>query len=331
MFRKTIAPNWKNHERAFTDRADAGRRVFRKQPFCGTVIPPRADCLCGAGALRRRRNRESASVQLFMALCFCIFLHPLRWLLFLDNRPSCHRRRVVGGGATSVRKSRGIAGGPRAAFRADSSPPPPSLFLDGHSARARGFARFQTRLSQLEFLSWARRALLRLFYIRIALFATALGAAGQRRKSALHDLDAQGRVYQSADVCALSYLWRVRLADEPELSLVLNHVRRLHLCGRGWQFDVSARACDHGSASSWLLEGYRHARALPHHGEMDVRLLRFLGLYRVRPIHAHLVCEHAGGDRIFYYAEHRVVVGLEHAPGRWTFLRAICDFTFALD
>ena len=40
----------------------------------------------------------------------------------------------------------------------------------------------------------------------------------------------------------------------------------------------------------------RHARALPHHGEMDVRLLRFLGLHRFRPVHAHLVREHAGGD-----------------------------------
>src|SRR6266496_4405901 len=178
MFRKTIAPNWKNHERAFTDRADAGRRVFRKQPFCGTFIPPRADCLCGAGALRRRRNRESASVQLFMALCFCIFLHPLRWLLFLDNRPSCHRRRVVGGGATSVRKSCGIAGGPGATFCANSSPSPPSLRVDGHSSRARGFARFQTRLSQLEFLSWPRRAFLRFFYFRIAFFAPAFRATG---------------------------------------------------------------------------------------------------------------------------------------------------------
>src|SRR6266581_916865 len=178
MFPRTIAPSWKKNERAFTDRADAGRRIFRQQPFCGTFIPPRTDCLCGAGALRRRRNRESASVQLFMALCFCIFLHPLRRLLFLDDRPSCHRRRVVGGGATSVRKSRGIAGGPRAAFRADSSPPPPSLFLDGHSSRARGFARFQTRLSKLEFLSWPRRALLRLFYFRIAFFAPAFRATG---------------------------------------------------------------------------------------------------------------------------------------------------------
>src|SRR6266700_477575 len=140
MFRRTIAPNWRNHERAFTVRAGAGGRIFRKQPFCGPLVPPWVDCLCGSGALRRRRNHQSASVQLFMALCFCIFLHPLRWLLFLDNRPSCYRRRVVGGGTTSVGESGGIAGRPGASFRTNSSPPSPSLLLDGHPTRSGGFA-----------------------------------------------------------------------------------------------------------------------------------------------------------------------------------------------
>src|SRR5881392_2634461 len=240
MFPRTIAPNWRNNERAFADRADARGRIFRRQPFCGPLVPTRIDCLCGSGALPRGCNRESASVQLFMALCFCIFLHPLRWLLFLDDRPSCHRCRVVGGGTTPVGKSGGIAGGPGTSFRTNSSPPSPSLFLDGHSARARSFARFETRLSQLEFLSRARGFVFRLFYFRIALSAPAFRATRQGPKSALHDLDAQGCVYQPADVCALSYLWCVRLADEPELSLVLNHVLRLHLRGRGRQFDVPA-------------------------------------------------------------------------------------------
>src|SRR5205814_2732234 len=127
------------------------------------------------------------------------------------------------------------------------------------------------------------------------------------------------------------YFLRIRLADEPELSLVLDHVRRLHLRGRGWQLDVAAGASNHGSASGWLLEGCRHARALPHHGEVDAGLLRLLGLHRLRPVHAHLVCKHAGRDAIFYHPKHRILVGAEHAPGGWTFLRAICDFTFALD
>src|SRR6266480_2864823 len=195
MFPRTIAPNWRNHERAFTGHADAGGRVFRKQPFCGPLVPPWIDCLCGADALRCRRNRESASVQLFMALCLCIFLHTLRRLFFLDNRPPCYGRRMVSCCATSVGKSRGVAGSIGDSLRADPPPPSPPLLVDGYPDRRGGFTRFQTRLSQLEFLSWAHRALLRLFYIRIALFATALGPAGQRRKSAVHDLDAQGRVY----------------------------------------------------------------------------------------------------------------------------------------
>ena len=47
-----------------------------------------------------------------------------------------------------------------------------------------------------------------------------------------------------------------------------------------------ARAGDHRFATSRLPEGRRHARALPHHGEMDARVLRFLGLHRFQPVHA---------------------------------------------
>src|SRR6266536_5408937 len=140
MFRRTIAPNWTNNERAFTNRADARRRIFRKQPLYGPFVPPRIDCRGGAGAQRRRRIRESASVQLFMALCLCIFLYSLCRLLFLDDRLSCLRRRMVGGGAASVGKSCVIAGGSGAAFHANSPPSPSSLRMDGHSAWTRGFA-----------------------------------------------------------------------------------------------------------------------------------------------------------------------------------------------
>src|SRR6266487_1110940 len=195
MFPRTIAPNWRNHERAFTGPADAGGRIFRKQPFCGPLVPPWIDCLCGSDPLCRRCNRESASVQLFMALCFCIFLHSLRRLFFLDNRPPCYGRRMVSCGATSVGKSRGAAGSAGDSFRADSPPPSPPLRVDGYPDRRGGFARFKARLSQLEFLSRPRRVVLCLFYFRIALFAPPLRATRQGRKSALHDLDAQGRVY----------------------------------------------------------------------------------------------------------------------------------------
>src|SRR6266700_1470506 len=181
MFRRTIAATWRRNERAFTDRAGAGRRIFRKQPLYGPFVPPRIDCRGSAGALRPWRVRESASAQLFMALCLCIFLYTLRWLLFLDNRPSCYRRRMVGRRATSVGEHRGIAGGAGAIFCADPSAPPSSLLVDGYSTRRGSFARFKTGLSELEFLSCTRGFVPRLFCLCSAHFAPVLRAAGQGR------------------------------------------------------------------------------------------------------------------------------------------------------
>src|SRR5439155_5788930 len=181
MFRRTIAPTWIRNERAFTDRAGAGRRIFREQPFHRCFVPPRVDCGGGAGALRAWRTRESASAQLFMALCLCVFLYTLRWLLFLDNRPSCYRRRMVGRRATSVGEHRGIAGGAGAIFCADPSAPSSSLLVDGHSTRRGIFARFKTGLSELEFLSWTRGFVPRLFCFCSANFAPVVRAAGQGR------------------------------------------------------------------------------------------------------------------------------------------------------
>src|SRR6266496_2959832 len=124
-----------------------------------------------------------------MALCFCIFLHPLCWLLFLDNRPPCYGRRVVGGGPTPVGESGGIAGSVGDSFRADSPPPSSPLRVDGYPDRRGGFARFKACLSQLGFLSRTSSFVLRFLYFCVALSAPPLGAAGQRWKSPLHDLD----------------------------------------------------------------------------------------------------------------------------------------------
>src|SRR4030095_9890951 len=99
-----------------------------------------------------------------------------------------------------------------------------------------------------------------------------------------------------ADFRAFSALWCVRLAHEPELSMVLHHVWRVHLRGRSGKLDVTARPGHHSLTTSWIFEGYHHPRALPHNGEMDAGLLYFLGLHRFRPVHAHLVREHPGGD-----------------------------------
>src|SRR5437773_6048395 len=38
---------------------------------------------------KNRRSPKSTSVQLFLALCVCLFLYALRWLLFFDNSASC--------------------------------------------------------------------------------------------------------------------------------------------------------------------------------------------------------------------------------------------------
>src|SRR5207248_9300187 len=131
---------WEKYERTLTSRSEAGGRIFWTGPFCWPLVASWIDCLCGSHALRRRRNRESASVQLFMALCFRIFLHSLRRLFFLDNRPPCYGRRMVSCGATPVGESGGIAGSVGDSFCADSPPPSPSLLLDGYPDRSRGFA-----------------------------------------------------------------------------------------------------------------------------------------------------------------------------------------------
>src|SRR4029077_4363856 len=140
----------------------------------------------------------------------------------------------------------------------------------------------------------------------------------------------KGLVYQSANVCALSDLWRVGLAGKSQLSVVLNNVRSLHFCGSGRGFDVAARSGDHGFASSRLPQGCGDRGALSHHGEMDAGLQRLLGLHRLWSVHAHLVCEHPGGDSIFYRPEHTIVVGAEHAIGDRSLLYSFPDFAHAL-
>src|SRR2546429_9968148 len=116
-----------------------------------------------------------------MRVCLCVFLSALAWLVLLDNRPSCYRRRMVGRRATPVGKHCGITRGAGAIFCADPSSPPSSLLVDGHSTRRGSFARFKTGLSELEFLSCTRGFVPRLFCLCSAHFAPVLRAAGQGR------------------------------------------------------------------------------------------------------------------------------------------------------
>src|SRR5215472_10101865 len=98
MFRKIIARRWTNrlhrrrlrrllqNERAFTYATDAGRRIFREQSIYRAFNSPWFDRRCEPGALSCRRVRESASIQLLLAVCFRVLLYALRRLLLLDDR-----------------------------------------------------------------------------------------------------------------------------------------------------------------------------------------------------------------------------------------------------
>src|SRR6266436_3438734 len=234
------------------------------------------------------------------------------------------------GRAPAIGKYCCVADGTGAPVCADSSAPSSPLCVDGYSARSRTVARYQTGVSQLDFLFRARRSVPWVFPFGGARVAQAFGGTGQERQSALHHRNAQGLVHQSADVCALPHIRRVRLADESQLPLVLNHVRRLYLCRRSRCFDVAPCSGDHRVASSRLPEGHRHRGALPHHGEMDAGLLRFLGLHRLRSVHAHLVREPPGGNAIFHHSKYPILVGTEYAPGDWPVLHSVPHFANAL-
>ena len=282
------------------DCSNTRRRIFREQPLCRPLLAPGIDCHCGAGALRRGRIFQSASIQLFRG---CLPLHfSSRFAPVAFSGRSCitppmpNGRWWCGGNWKTSRccwwcwrffLCRSFSFG--------------VICIPGWTSRPVSNSRLMRSAAYLNWSFFLVRAVVFFgFFIFASLaFAPLIGATGQGWKSTLHHLDAQGRVHQSADVRALSHLWRVRLADEPELSLVLHHVWRLHFRGRGRQLDVAARPGDHSLATGWLFEGYRHARALPHHGKMDAGLLRFLGLHRLQPVHAHLVCEHPGRDAVF--------------------------------
>src|SRR6266851_1096033 len=120
--------------------------------------------------------------------------------------------------------------------------------MDEYSAGPGPDARRQARLFKLDLLSCAGSNLLRVLrYLRFSL-AEIFSASGQGWKSPIHSEDAQGCIHESAAFWFGPHFRRVRLADEPELSLVLDHVGRLHFRGGGGQLDVAACPRDHGIA-----------------------------------------------------------------------------------
>src|ERR1700730_14711579 len=207
MCRRNIEPSWKNqrktnrrkpnrlktnrtnrnrkqnrrrqrNERSFTQRADTGRRIFRDWPLCRIVGAPRGGRVRGAGALRRGRGTRSKAVQLFVAVRVRVFLHLVRRLFLLDDRPLRDRRGMDGGCSPSARKHCRAHRRARGFLYPDLPAPAPSLRMDEHSAGKRSEPRFEAWLSEFEFLCSARGVFPRVLHHRGAIVEKIFGKAG---------------------------------------------------------------------------------------------------------------------------------------------------------
>ena len=72
----------RRNERTFPRCPDAGRRIFREEPFRRVVFAPRRPRSARHRLERGRRDFVAAAAQLFVALRLRVFLHPLRRLSF---------------------------------------------------------------------------------------------------------------------------------------------------------------------------------------------------------------------------------------------------------
>src|SRR5262249_8351517 len=136
------------NERAFTYATDAGRRIFREQSIYWAFNSPWSGCRCEPGALSCRRVRESASIQLLVAVCFRVLLYPLRRLRLLDNRSPRHGCRLVRGRAAPIGEHRCVVRCAGSPFYSNPSAAPSSLSVDGYSPWACAKPGFQARVSQ---------------------------------------------------------------------------------------------------------------------------------------------------------------------------------------
>src|SRR5437588_3308124 len=182
----------------------------------------------------------------------------------------------------------------------------------------------QTSVFELAVLRFPRLALFRPPWRSRIFSAPLFRGPGSRRQSAVYRLDAQSSLCRATHLWSGAKLFRFRLVDGTELSLVLHHVGPVHFCRGRRQFDVLARSCRHGVASGRLPQS-GDAGALPHHGEMDAGLLCFLGLHRFQPIHAVLVRQHSGRNAVLSRPEHGVMVATEPASRHRTFLWSLRD------
>ena len=105
------------------------------------------------------------------------------------------------------------------------------------------------------------------------------------------------------------HLHRFRFRNGAGLQMVLHDVGGVSLRRRGAELNGRGRHRLHLAEKPRPLETCHRARALPRHGQADVRLHHLLGLHRVLAVLPDLVCEHHRGDLLFPDPEYRQ---LEH-------------------
>ena len=247
----------KRNERSIPSPARAGRRIFRKQPLCRVVAALRLVIgIVGRRAeLRRRRidRRCNSAIPGFSPLSFSS-----RSASAVSSGRSCTM--------WSTRSGPSLSGDSSKTSRSSSRCWVSSLCRSGSGENI--FTAGWISPLGVDPLLDAKRAYLNweFFFFRAIFFFVALtivaylAAAvfrppGSRRQSAVHDLDAQGGLHRSAAFRALPDLWRLRLGDEPELALVLDHVGSLYFCRDRGQLDGAARPGHRGPAAGRLSEG----------------------------------------------------------------------------
>src|SRR6266481_5884600 len=196
--------------------------------------------------------------------------------------------------------------------------------MDEYRAGPECVARYQTSVFELAVLRFPCLPLFRPHGRGRIFPAPLFRDPGSRRQSAVYRLDAQSSLCRATHLWSGAELFRFRLVDGTELSLVLHHVGPVHFCRGRRQFNVLARSCRYRVTPGRLPQG-GDAGALSHHGEMDAGLLGFLGLHRFQPIHAVLVRQHSGRDAVLSRPEHGVMVAAELAPGHRAFLWSVRD------
>ena len=289
------------NERTFTSLADAGRRIFRQRPFAGLSFLLGAIAFVASCSVGRRRVSRSASIQLIPGSLR--LRSSSRFAPAVFSGPSCITPPTRNGSVVVRRQLENIAVllAVLALFFI------PILLLRHHLYEWMNIPPGHDAVldAKRAYLNWdfffvARGYLLCVFHHCVAAAAAIFRAPGQGRQSAIHASGCARLSFISLPLFALCLTFGAF-----DWLMSLNY----HWFSTMWGVYIFAGAAGSsmsllvlvitGFAQGRLSEGRRDDRALSHHGEMDARLLRFLGLHRLQPVHAHLVCQHPGRDAIF--------------------------------